>query len=156
MQSSSILSSMTDEGASAENPRNPTTSSPSSSSVEAAKTSFHFSEPLVENIRDADASETMMHTSSFFSQIEEETRDATVTAGDSEEAVEAKVTYEGDSKVPKAMDQTAAGEEEDCIGEQEKTAADKTTLADPIQLVKDQNSELKAHTQEIRTLTKCS
>ena len=46
----------------------PTTSSPSQ--VEAAPTSFYFSEPRPENVRDS--SETLMHTSLYLSRIEEE------------------------------------------------------------------------------------
>ena len=55
-------------GTSSGDPRIPTTSSPTQ--VEAAPTSFHFSEPRPENVRDS--SETLMHTSLYFSRIEEE------------------------------------------------------------------------------------
>ena len=87
-------------------PTVPTTSSPFQ--VEASSTSFHFSEPLPENLRESSSSETMRHTSSYFSPMEEEREpnemepssifdQFPVTLGDSEDQV---------------SHQTAAGEEE--------------------------------------------
>ena len=105
-------------------PTVPTTSSPFR--VEASSTSFHFSEPLPENLRESSSSETMIHTSLYFSRMEEERVENNVesssifdklpvTLGDNEEAD--KVT-DGGSQVSRAMDQTAAGkEEEDCLEE---------------------------------------
>ena len=51
-------------------PKVPTTSSPTQ--VEASSTSFYFSTPLPENFRESSSSETMMHTSLYFSRVEEE------------------------------------------------------------------------------------
>ena len=65
------ISFMTGEGASLGNPNNPSTSSPSMAGAAPAP-SFHFSKPRPENVRDS--SETLMHTSLYFSRIEEETR----------------------------------------------------------------------------------
>ena len=74
-----------------------------------------------------------MHTSLYFSRIEEEEGGQNevestsifdqfpVTLGGNEEADE--VTAEGESQVSRATDQTAAGKEEDCLEEEEGAAA---------------------------------
>ena len=105
------------------------------SEVEASSTSFHFSKPLPENFRGSSSSDTdntMMHTSLYFSRIEDEEGGQDrmesssifdqfpVTLGDSEKD---EVTVEGESKVSRATDQTAAGKEEDCLEEEEGAAA---------------------------------
>ena len=108
------------------NPKVPTTSSPSQ--VEASSTSFYFSEPLPENFRELPSSELMTHTSLYFSRVKEErvqnVMDSSsildifpVTIGDNEIAKE--VTVEGQSQVSRTTDQTVAGEEEDCLEEEE-------------------------------------
>ena len=66
------ISFMTGEGASLGNPNNPTTSSPSMAGAASAPINFHFSKPRPENVRDS--SETLMHTSLYFSRLEEETQ----------------------------------------------------------------------------------
>ena len=66
------ISFMTSEGASLGNPNNPTTSSPSMAGAASAPINFHFSKPRPENVRDS--SETLMHTSLYFSRLEEETQ----------------------------------------------------------------------------------
>ena len=99
-------------------PTVPTTSSPFR--VEASSTSFHFSEPLPENLRESSSSETMRHTSSYFSPMEEEREpnemepssifdQFPVTLGDSEDQV---------------SHQTAAGEEEEGAAAEQATAAE--------------------------------
>ena len=106
--------------------RVPTTSSPSQ--VEASSTSFYFSKPLPENFRELPSSELMTHTSLYFSRVKEErvqnVMDSSsildifpVTIGDNEIAKE--VTVEGQSQVSRTTDQTVAGEEEDCLEEEE-------------------------------------
>ena len=120
-------------------PTVPTTLSPFQ--VEASSTSFHFSEPLPENLRESSSSETMRHTSSYFSSMEEEKEpnemepssifdQFPVTLGDSEEIEE--VTVEEESQVSRATDQTAAVEEEEgaAAAEQATAAAEQATAAE--------------------------
>ena len=117
------ISFMTGEGASLGNPNNPMTSSPSTAGAAPAP-SFHFSKPRPENVRDS--SETLMHTSLYFSRIEEETQSRLVESSsitdhhpvtrEEEPVLETEVSGE--------MDKTAAVEEEDCPEDEEGAAAE--------------------------------
>ena len=122
-------------GVSSGDPRIPTTSSPSQ--VEAAPTSFLFSEPHPEHIRES--SETMMHTSLYFSRIEEEGGSnnmesssifdqIAITQGDDQEVV----TFEGMSQDSGVTDQTAALKEEDCPEDEEGAAAEGAAAVEAI------------------------
>ena len=123
---SSPDSSTLPAGVSSGDPRIPTTSSPSQ--VEAAPTSFLFSEPHPEQFRES--SETMMHTSLYFSRIEEERGSDNmesssifdqfpVTQSDDQEVA----TFEGESLVSGGTDQTAVDcQEEHCLGDEEGAA----------------------------------